>query len=187
MRDVQSYYNVVGPISLLTSSGKSPTGKLLPCASNTFLFDEERGQESRVMHEMWDSNLHQMKLSKAIAAGQTYQYALAGSSITSAHDADPLNQAERLTIFAKLEGRNRLIKFHEKALDDLWKSDIKIDGDPQAQQDVHTMLYHLYSFSRAGSAYAPSPWACQVLAIMLTYFGMLICGCIPACWYCIRR
>lgn len=157
LRDVQNYYNEVGPISLLTSTAKSPTGKLLLCASNTFLFDEERGQEPRVTHEMWDSNLHQMKFSKAIAAGQTYQYAVAGSSITSAHDADPLNQAERLTIFAKLEGRQRLIGFHEKAWDDLWKSDIKIDGDPQAQQDVHSMLYHLYSFTRAGSAYAPSP------------------------------
>lgn len=157
LRDVQNYYNEVGPISLLTSTAKSPTGKLLLCASNTFLFDEERGQEPRVTHEMWDNNLHQMKFSKAIAAGQTYQYAVAGSSITSAHDADPLNQAERLTIFAKLEGRNRLIKFHEKAWDDLWKSDIKIEGDPQAQQDVHSMLYHLYSFSRAGSACAPSP------------------------------
>jgi len=157
LRDVQNYYNEVGPISLLTSTAKSPTGKLLLCASNTFLFDEERGQEPRVTHEMWDSNLHQMKFSKAIAAGLTYQYAVAGSSITSAHDADPLNQAERLTIFAKLEGRERLIRFHKKAWDDLWKSDIEIEGDPQAQQDVHSTLYHLYSFSRAGSAYAPSP------------------------------
>ena len=28
---------------------------------------------------------------------------------------------------------------------------------PQAQQDVHSMLYHLYSFSRAGTDYSPSP------------------------------
>ncbi|MFI5139720.1 MAG: glycoside hydrolase family 65 protein, partial [Sphingobacteriales bacterium] len=140
LRDVQNYYNEIGNISLLTSTAKSPTGKLLLCASNTFLFDEKSGQEPRVIHEMLDNNLHQMKFSKVILAGQTYQYAVAGSSITSAHDADPLNQAERLTIFAKLEGRNRLIKFHEKAWDDLWKSDIKIEGDPQAQQDVHSML-----------------------------------------------
>ncbi|MFI0430473.1 glycoside hydrolase family 65 protein [Mariniflexile sp. HMF6888] len=157
LRDVQNYFNEVGSISLLTSTAKSPTGKLLLCASNTFLFDEQSGQEPRVRYQMWDSNLHEMKFSKTIAAGQTYQYAVTGSSITSAHDADPLNQAERLTIFAKLEGRERLIRFHEKAWEDLWKSDIIIEGDSQAQQDVHSMLYHLYSFSRAGSAYAPSP------------------------------
>jgi trehalose/maltose hydrolase-like predicted phosphorylase len=161
LKDVQNYYNEIDrphvTISLLTSTAKSPTGKLQLCASNTFLFNEVHGKEPRVIHEMWDNNMHLMKFSKAIASGQTYQYAVAGSSITSAHDADPLNQAERLTMFAKLEGRDRLIQFHENAWDELWKSDIKIDGDPQVQQDVHSMLYHLYSFSRAGTAYSPSP------------------------------
>ncbi len=32
------------------------------------------------------------------------QYSIVGSSITSAHHDDPLNEAERLTIFAKLQG-----------------------------------------------------------------------------------
>ena len=52
-----------------------------------------------------------MKFSKKIKAGETYRFSIAGSSITSAHHDDPLNEAERLTIFAKLEGRDRLIKF----------------------------------------------------------------------------
>jgi trehalose/maltose hydrolase-like predicted phosphorylase len=68
-----------------------------------------------------------------------------------------LNEAERLTIYARLEGRDRLLQFHKKAWDDLWQSDIVIDGDPQSQQDVRSMLYHLYSFSREGSALSPSP------------------------------
>ncbi|MBD0278867.1 MAG: glycoside hydrolase family 65 protein, partial [Flavisolibacter sp.] len=161
LRDVQNYYNeIVRPhvvISLLTSSAKSPTGKLLMCASNTFLFSEQHGEEPRVIHEMWDNNMHLMKFSKKIPAGQTYRYSIAGSSITSAHHDDPLNEAERLTIFAKLEGRDRLLQFHQKAWDDLWKSDIQIEGDPQSQQDVHSMLYHLYSFVRAGATNSPSP------------------------------
>jgi trehalose/maltose hydrolase-like predicted phosphorylase len=161
LKDVQNYYNEIDrpqvTISLLTSTAKSPTGKLQLCASNTFLFNEAHGTEPRVIHEMWDNNMHLMKFSRQIKAGQTYNYALAGSSITSAHDADPLNQAERLTVFAKLEGRDRLVKFHQQGWDDLWKSDIQIEGDPQAQQDIHSMLYHLYSFSREGTAYSPSP------------------------------
>jgi len=161
LRDVQNYYNEVdglhGPISLLTSTAKSPTGKLQLCASNAFIFSEPSGDEPRLMHEMSDNNMHLMHFSKGVAAGQTYRFSLVGSSITSAHDVDPLNEAERLTIFAKLQGADRLIQFHNSAWDELWKSDIKIDGDPQAQQDVHSMLYHLYSFSRAGTAYSPSP------------------------------
>jgi trehalose/maltose hydrolase-like predicted phosphorylase len=161
LRDVQNYYNEIDRphvvISLLTSTARSPTGKLLMCASNTFLFSEPHGQEPRVIHEMWDNNMHLMKFSKTIKAGTSYRFSIAGSSITSAHHDDPLNESERLTIYAKLEGRDRLLQFHRKAWDNLWSSDIRIEGDAQSQQDIHSMLYHLYSFVREGTAFSPSP------------------------------
>ena len=161
LKEVQNYYNEIDRphvvISLLTSAAKSPTGKLLMCASNTFLFGEKHGEEPRVIHEMWDNNMHLMKFSKKLKAGETYRFSIAGSSITSAHHDDPLNEAERTAIFAKLEGRDRLIRFHQQAWDQLWKSDITIEGDAQAQQDIHSMMYHLYSFTREGTALSPSP------------------------------
>jgi trehalose/maltose hydrolase-like predicted phosphorylase len=161
LRDVENYYNEIDrphtTISLLTSTAKSPTGKLLICASNSFLFDEPHGSEPKVIHEMWDNNMHLMKFSKHIRAGETYSYAVTGSSITSAHDPDPLNAAERMTIFAKLQGKEKLIQYHNNAWDSLWTSDIVINGDAQSQQDVHSMLYHLYSFTREGTSYSLSP------------------------------
>ena len=161
LKDVQNYYNEIDrphtTISLLTSTAKSPTGKLLMCASNAFIFSEMHGAEPRVIHEMWDNNMHLMKFAKKINAGETYHYTIVGSSITSAHHDDPLNEAERLTIFAKLQGRERLIAMHNKAWDELWKSDILVEGDAQSQQDIHSMLYHLYSFVREGTSNSPSP------------------------------
>ena len=169
LKDVQNYYNEISrsvhtetgkqetSFGLLTSSAKSPTGKLQLVASNTFLFNESVGSEPKVVHEMWHNNMHLMKFSKKLKANEAYNFSIVGSSITSAHHDDPLNEAERMTIFAKLEGRDRLVQFHLKAWDELWKSDISIEGDDQAQQDVHSMLYHLYSFVREGSALSPSP------------------------------
>ncbi len=161
LRDVQNYYNEIDRphvvISLLTSSARSPTGKLLMCASNTFLFSEQHGHEPRVIHEMWDNNMHLMKFTRKLKAGESYTFSIAGSSITSAHHDDPLNEAERLTIFAKLEGRDRLVNFHSAAWRELWKSDVQIEGDPQSQQDIHSMIYHLYSFTREGSDFSLSP------------------------------
>jgi trehalose/maltose hydrolase-like predicted phosphorylase len=161
LKDVQNYYNEIDrphtTISLLTSTAKSPTGKLLMCASNAFIFPELHGSEPRVIHEMWDNNMHLMKFGRKIKAGESYRYSIVGSSITSAHHDDPLNEAERLTIFAKLQGRDRLVEMHSNAWRELWKSDITIEGDPQSQQDVHSMLYHLYSFVREGTANSPSP------------------------------
>jgi trehalose/maltose hydrolase-like predicted phosphorylase len=161
LKDVQNYYNEIERphvnISLLTSLAKSPTGKLTMCASNSFLFEEKHGEEPKVIHEMWDNNMHLMKFNKTLQSGNKYSFSIAGSSITSAHHDDPLNEAERATIFAKLEGRERLIDFHKKAWAELWKSDITIDGDPQSQQDIHEMMYHLYSFVREGTSLSVSP------------------------------
>lgn len=161
LKDVQNYYNEIDrphtTISLLTSTAKSPTGKLLMCASNAFIFSETHGSEPRVIHEMWDNNMHLMKFAKKLKAGETYHYSIVGTSITSAHHDDPLNEAERLTIFAKLQGRERLIDMHNNAWAALWESDIIIEGDAQSQQDVHSMLYHLYSFVREGASNSPSP------------------------------
>jgi trehalose/maltose hydrolase-like predicted phosphorylase len=161
LRDVQNYYNEIdrphAVIQLLTSTAKSPTGKLQLCASNSFLFPEVHGQEPRVIHEMWDNNMHLMKFSKKLNAGQTYRFSIAGTSITSAHHDDPLNEAERMSLFARLEGRDRLVQKHKKAWEELWKSDIVIEGDNQAQQDVRSMLYHLYSFVREGNDLSVSP------------------------------
>lgn len=161
LRDVQNYYNEIDRphvnIGLLTSTAKSPTGKLQLCASTSFMFKEAHTQEPKVIHEMWDNNMHLIKFSKRVSQGSTYTYSVVGSSITSAQHADPLNEAERMTIFAKLEGRDRLLKFHNQAWADLWKSDIQISGDPQAQQDVHSMLYHLYAFVREGTGNSLSP------------------------------
>lgn len=161
LKDVENYYNEIDRphvrISLLTSTAKSPTGRLLMAASNSFIFDEPHGQEPSVIHEMWDNNMHLEKFRRQLKAGSIYHFAVAGSAITSAHSDDPLNEAERLTIFAALQGSRRLIDFHQKAWDELWKSDIVIDGDDSTQRDIRLMLYHLYSFAREGTSYGLSP------------------------------
>ena len=161
LKDVENYYNEIDrphvTISLLTSTAKSPTGKLLMAASNSILFDEPHGSEPVVIHEMWDNNMHLVKFKKHLRAGSTYHFAVVGSTLTSAHNDDPLNEAERLTLFATLQGSKQLIKAHEQAWDQLWQSDIIIDGDDELQRDIRLMIYHLYSFAREGTAYSLSP------------------------------
>ncbi|MEP6583005.1 MAG: glycoside hydrolase family 65 protein [Ginsengibacter sp.] len=161
LKDVQNYYNEIDrphvTLSLLSSTAKSPTGKLTFASSTTFLFDEPHGTEPRLIHEMWDNNMHLSKFKKNLKAGISYHFSIAGASITTAQHDDPLNEAERYVIYAKLQGTERLLKFHNAAWDELWKSDIVIDGDDQSQQDIHSAMYHLYSFVREGTSYSPSP------------------------------
>lgn len=144
-------------IPLMTSYGKSPSGKHVVAASNSIIFHEKHGSEPQLIHEDWDYNMHLMKFTKTLKAGETYSFSVVASATSTAHYQDALNEAERLTIFARLEGTERLLKRHEAEWEKLWNSDIVIDGDPEVQKDARFALYHLYSFAREGTAYSLSP------------------------------
>ena len=161
LTDVKNLYSEIDrphvKIPLLTSVGKSPSGKHTLAVSNSFIFSEAHGQEPDLIHEDWDYNMHLAKFTKVLKAGETYTFSVVSSATSTEHYKDALNEAERLTIFAKLEGTERLLMRHQEAWNELWKSDIVIEGDPQVQKDVRFALYHLYSFSREGTAYSLSP------------------------------
>jgi protein-glucosylgalactosylhydroxylysine glucosidase len=144
-------------IPLLSSVGKSPSGKHTVAASNSFIFSEPHGKEPALIHEDWDYNMHLLKFSKNLNAGERYTFSIASSATSTAHFDDPLNEAERLTIFAMLEGKERLLQRHENEWEKLWQSDIVVEGDVQSQRDIRFALYHLYSFAREGTAYSLSP------------------------------
>jgi trehalose/maltose hydrolase-like predicted phosphorylase len=160
LRDVHNLYAMIDrphvKIPLTTSVGKSPSGKHTVAASVSFIFDRH-ADSPNLIHEDWDYNMHLTKFYKSLKKGEKFEFSVVGSVITSAHVADAHNEAERLTIFAALEGKERLWQHHLSAWNELWKSDIVIEGDVQVQKDVRFALYHLYSFSREGTSFSLSP------------------------------
>jgi protein-glucosylgalactosylhydroxylysine glucosidase len=161
LRDVKNSYALIDRphslVPLMTSVAGSPSGKLTLASSNSIIFPEERGQEPQLIHEEWDYGMHRLKFTKKLKAGETYTFSIVGSAISSAHVPDAQNEAERLTLFAALEKRDRLYNRHIQAWNKLWESDILVEGDAEAQRAIHSALYHLYSFAREGQAYSLSP------------------------------
>ena len=161
LSDVRNYYAEIDRphvlIPLLTSVGTSPSGKLKVAASNSFIFGEKHGAQPKLIHEDWDYNMHLAKFHKSLKAGETYKFALVASTVSSSQYEDPQNEAERLTIFAMLEGTDRLLKRHREAWTEIWKSDIVVDEQPAITRDIRFALYHLYSFAREGTSYSLSP------------------------------
>ena len=161
LNDVRNYYAEIDRphvvIPLMTSVALSPSGKLKVACSNSFIFEEEHGHEPRLIHEDWDYNRHLTKFKKDLKAGETYTFSVVGSSISSKQNADPHNEAERLTIYAKLEGKDRLMDRHLSEWDKLWQSNITVEGNDDVTRDIRSALYHLYSFAREGTAYSLSP------------------------------
>lgn len=161
LREVNNHYAVIdrphARIPLMTSVGISPTGKHTIAVCNSIIFPEDLNDMPGLIHEEWDYNRHLLKFEKSLRRGQQYRFAVIGSTLSTAHADDPHNEAERLTVYAQLEGIDRLLHRHRQAWRELWKGDIIIEGDPRSQLAVRSALYHLYAFNRAGTAYSPSP------------------------------
>ncbi len=159
LHNVRNYYALIDrphvKIPLLSSVGQSPTGKHTVAASNSFIFADH--ENPTLIHEDWDYGMHLLKFKKQLKKGQKYTFHIVGSVCSTEDFEDPHNEAERLTIYAMLEGKDRLLQRHSAAWKALWESDIIIEGDVVAQRDVRSALYHLYSFSRAGTSYSLSP------------------------------
>jgi len=159
LRDVRNYYAVIDrphvQIPLFSSVADSPTGKHTIAVSNSFLFEEDH--MPGYVHEDWDHNMHRVHLEKQLEQGETYRFSVVSSATSTEHFDDPFSSAERLTVFAMLEGRDRLLMRHQHEWDQLWESDIIIEGNRQDQLDVRMALYHLYSFVREGSRLSLSP------------------------------
>ena len=144
------------PFKVITTTALSPTENVKVASSSFFLFEDEDAALP-VYHQTPDNDYHNLMFRKELKAGKTFKFQVIGALISSAQTADPLNQAERLVTYARFQKKGELMRKHREAWAKLWESDIIIEGDMQAQKEVRSMLYHLYSFSRAGVAHSPSP------------------------------
>lgn len=139
-----------------TATAQSPSGRLFLAAADRFLFDDSPGNAPPVA-PAFGFNGAALHFAKQLTIGQTFHFALVGATLSSVQNSDPLNDTQRMTALAALQGMRSLIEGHNRAWADLWRSDIVIRGDETMQQAVHGMLYHLYSFARMGSGYSIPP------------------------------
>lgn len=94
----------------------------------------------------------------SLKAGQTFRFWLLGSVVPGTDFSDPENEALRELIYAVGEGPQRLVQRHEALWDELWRGDIEIEGDDDAQRLVRAALYNLYSSCRGGSSASIPPF-----------------------------
>lgn len=154
--DLSFHHKSEPPFTIITTTALSPEETVKTASSSIFLFPETDAAMP-VQHKINDSNMHYIAFRKQLTAGESYTFHVVGSLISSVHTADPLNQAERIVTYARFQKEGDHKKKHRQAWAELWESDIVIEGDLQAQKEVRSMLYHLYSFSREGVAQSLSP------------------------------
>lgn len=140
---------------LLSTDCASPTGKVRMACCSEFVFPTI-AQLPEITSDK-DSDSVSQHFTCRMKKGRDFRFLVVGATMSSAHHPDPINEVKRLTIACQYEGADRLLSRHKALWDDLWKSDIIVEGDPQSQQDIHGMMYHLYAFLREGSGMSISP------------------------------
>ena len=106
-----------------------------------------------------------LNLVATLEKGKTYTFTkyIAASRQGWGGDAkEDLTLAEQ----ARQTGFDALLASHQAAWNELWKSDIVIDGDPKVQQAVHSDLYYLLSNTTTGTA-----WPMGACALTPGYAG----------------
>jgi len=96
-------------------------------------------------------------VSVRLSSGQRTSFAIVSVTCSTADCSDPWQESERQALFAASEGRDRLVKRHEALWNELWESDIIIEGNEELQKAATTALYHLYSSIRPDSRRSIAP------------------------------
>lgn len=139
-------------MDIFQTSAISRYKKLEVAASSAFLFTDS---EDKVLS--YDEDIKKMSFTHSLKKGETFTFALVGSICSQRDFIDPHNESERQITYAIHEGVSRLMNAHCNLWNEMWQSDIIIDGDDDAQRVVRFALFNLYSSVRQGSRLSTSP------------------------------
>ncbi len=122
--------------------------------SSTFIFEND---SPKLNHVKISEKKHEVSFKIKLQKKQKYNFTLVGSACTTQNFKDPQSESERFVIYTLLKNKKELLNKHKIEWNELWKSDIVIEGDIESQLDVRLALYHLYSFAREDSDLSISP------------------------------
>ncbi|MEG2515072.1 MAG: glycoside hydrolase family 65 protein, partial [Bacteroidaceae bacterium] len=136
---------------MFQTSASSAQGAQQVAASASFLYPNKKfttqyNEEKKIAY-----------FEKQLKKGETLTFALAGAICSTRDFTDPYGESERQVVYANHEGTDRLMTAHRSLWNELWKGDILIEGDDDAQRNVRFALYNLYSYCREGSGLSISP------------------------------
>lgn len=131
-------------LPVYTSTAKSRTGMQDLATCSAFLFDTERPE---IRSYYGTAHQQSMGFNVHLKKGESYRFALIGSICSSRDFINPRAEAERMVVYALQSDIEHFLDGHKREWERLWQSDILIEGDDEAQQDVRLALYNLYSFA----------------------------------------
>lgn len=144
MSDIQSSFGE-GAQLVYQLNARTRTGMHRVSSSSMFMFDSEEPEVKRIKS---NSGRDGMTFTVKLKEGEPYRFALVGAVCSTQDFKDPVNESKRFATFAYKSSIDYLLDNHAKAWEELWESDVIIEGDPESQLDIRHALYQLYSITR---------------------------------------
>lgn len=135
---------------ILQTIAKTSHGRYEVSAASSFIF-----QEGKFDYNCSDNQTAQAGI--RLLSGQKAVFSLVGTICTTHDFSDPFSESKREIIYIHHQNVDSVLAVHKKCWDELWKGDIEIRGDVEAQHVVRFALFNLYSFCRQGTDLSISP------------------------------
>jgi trehalose/maltose hydrolase-like predicted phosphorylase len=132
-------------VALMTIAAKTPANRHLVATSTSLLL--EGAAPPPITYSAPSFSPASAGFQRALAAGESLTVYLIASTCTSQDFADPMGQAERLTIFALIRHPRALVEEHMRQWEGFWaRTDISVEGQPEVTKDIRLAMFMLNSF-----------------------------------------
>ena len=135
-------------MDILTTSAKTVGGRYEAAASVLCICSDELSKSGDNLSDT---------LSFSCKKGDIRKFTIAASVCTTCDFSDPYNESIRQLVFIERESLSKIIDRHRQMWSELWKGDIEIIGDQEAQEVVRLALFNLYGSCAEGSRLSISP------------------------------
>jgi protein-glucosylgalactosylhydroxylysine glucosidase len=145
-----------GPAGASLSLTSTPEGRTTSLAQSAAItWEKNLAGASASTTAAGDTAL--VEISFDASPGQHYTFTELVSVVSSARAHDPLAQAARQTAGARSRGYQSLAQANARAWARRWETDIELDGDPQLQRVVRSMLFYLLCSADSGTTLGIPP------------------------------
>ena len=149
VRDRKSFWIEGRKLDFLTATAPTSGGRYEVAAASSFISDRESLSRS--------GNSDEDIISFSLSKGQTGHFTLAASVCSTADFSDPWNEAVRQLVYIDRISVDEVLAGHRTDWSELWRGDIEIEGDPEAQKTVRLALFSLYGSCREGTRLSIPP------------------------------
>lgn len=137
---------------MLSQAEGRPTAVALAAAVSRT--EELRGV---VVNPRISQSMVSLEISFEVSAEKSYTFHKYVGAVASYESPNFLKKAQQIVQTAEVLSYDAILEQHRKAWHQLWETDVIVEGDPELQAGIHSMIFYLLCSVRDGSEFSVPP------------------------------